>query len=314
MKIAIVGPGILEIPPKGWGAVEILIWDYKQSLEKKGHTVLIVNTQSKQDIINQVDQFEPDFIHIQYDDYWELENSFKCKNIAITSHFGYLEQEEKHSDYSKIFNGFLSLKIAKIFCLSPGIANVYRKYGVPENRIYITPNGVRDDLFSFEEYPEKPHLSVYLAKIDYRKRQHLFHDIPNLYFAGQIADSRFKNNDNYLGEVSKQFIYKNLTKFGNLVLLSDGEAHPLVCLEALVTGLGVVISEYAHANLDATKPYITVIPEAKIGDTNYVHQKIEENRLAAVSMRTEIRQYAIDNFSYLNSNLINNYLKFANDK
>jgi len=105
-----------------------------------------------------------------------------------------------------------------------------------------------------------------------------------------------------------------LTKFGNLVLLSDGEAHPLVCLEALVTGLGVVISEYAHANLDATKPYITVIPEAKIGDTNYVHQKIEENRLAAVSMRKEIRQYAIDNFSYLNSNLINNYLKFANDK
>ena len=95
MKIAIVGPGILEIPPKGWGAVEILIWDYKQALEKQGHTVLIVNTQTRHDIIHQVDQFEPDFVHIQYDDYWELENAFKCKNVAITSHFGYLEQEEK---------------------------------------------------------------------------------------------------------------------------------------------------------------------------------------------------------------------------
>ena len=34
MKICIVGPGIMPIPPTGWGAVEILIWDYKETLEK----------------------------------------------------------------------------------------------------------------------------------------------------------------------------------------------------------------------------------------------------------------------------------------
>ena len=28
MKFALIGPGILSIPPPGWGAVEILIWDY----------------------------------------------------------------------------------------------------------------------------------------------------------------------------------------------------------------------------------------------------------------------------------------------
>ena len=33
-KIALIGPGIMSIPPKGWGAVEILIWDYYQSLSK----------------------------------------------------------------------------------------------------------------------------------------------------------------------------------------------------------------------------------------------------------------------------------------
>ena len=33
MKIAIVGPGIMPIPPTGWGAVEILIWDQKLALE-----------------------------------------------------------------------------------------------------------------------------------------------------------------------------------------------------------------------------------------------------------------------------------------
>ena len=33
MKVSIVGPGIMPIPPTGWGAVEILIWDQKLALE-----------------------------------------------------------------------------------------------------------------------------------------------------------------------------------------------------------------------------------------------------------------------------------------
>ena len=44
MKISIVGPGIMPIPPTGWGAVEILIWDQKLALEKLGHEVDIINT------------------------------------------------------------------------------------------------------------------------------------------------------------------------------------------------------------------------------------------------------------------------------
>ena len=35
MKFALIGPGILSIPPPGWGAVEILIWDYYNELTKK---------------------------------------------------------------------------------------------------------------------------------------------------------------------------------------------------------------------------------------------------------------------------------------
>ena len=34
MKISLIGPGIMPIPPVGWGAVEILIWDTKNALEK----------------------------------------------------------------------------------------------------------------------------------------------------------------------------------------------------------------------------------------------------------------------------------------
>ena len=42
MKVSIVGPGIMPIPPTGWGAVEILIWDQKLALEKLGHEVQMI--------------------------------------------------------------------------------------------------------------------------------------------------------------------------------------------------------------------------------------------------------------------------------
>ena len=43
MKIALIGPGIMPIPPPGWGAVEILIWDYYNELQLAGHDVVIIN-------------------------------------------------------------------------------------------------------------------------------------------------------------------------------------------------------------------------------------------------------------------------------
>ncbi len=36
MKVINVTPGLLAIPPNGWGAVEKIIWDYHLQLEKNG--------------------------------------------------------------------------------------------------------------------------------------------------------------------------------------------------------------------------------------------------------------------------------------
>ena len=41
MKITQIETGILPIPPNGWGAVEKIIWEYKQRLEKLGNEVPI---------------------------------------------------------------------------------------------------------------------------------------------------------------------------------------------------------------------------------------------------------------------------------
>ena len=297
MKISIVGPGIMPIPPTGWGAVEILIWDQKLALEKLGHEVDIVNTKSPVEIVQKVNSYRPDFVHIQYDDFIELYPyiQYPC---AITSHFGYFEQPNKWDYYGeRIAKPFGRIQ-PNVFCLSGGIKDVYADIlKIPEERLFVTPNGVNVDKFRVENIPERLSDSIYLAKIDYRKRQHLFQSIKNLYYAGNNADPRFDVNKNYLGEWSKETLYNDLTKYGNLVLLSDGEAHPLVCLEAFAAGLGVVISQWAAANLDVSKDFITVIPEDKITDLKFVDAEIVKNRYYSVNNRPEIREYA-ESFSW----------------
>ena len=291
MKISIVGPGIMPIPPTGWGAVEILIWDQKLALEKLGHEVQIVNTQSPIDIIKQINSFRPDFVHIQYDDFIEL-YSYVQYPCAITSHFGYLEQPNRWDYYgARIAKPFQDIK-PNVFCLSYGIKEVYQNIlNIPSNRLFVTPNGVNINEFNYVSNPKHSDRSIYLAKIDYRKRQYLFQSIKTLWYAGNVADTRFDQSKNYLGEWSKHTLYNNLTHYGNLVLLSDGEAHPLVCMEALAAGIGVVVSQWGAANLDISKEFITVIPEDKINDIEYVESRIIENREYSVQHRDEIREY-----------------------
>ena len=281
----------MPIPPTGWGAVEILIWDTKNALEKLGHKVHIVNTKDGRQIIEEINNFRPDFVHVHYDEFVPIVPYIQYPN-AITSHFGYLERPELFNGYVNILNAFTQIK-PNVFCLSEGIKNVYKVMsGIADEKLFVTPNGVDTKKFKTVEEPKYPDRSIYLAKIDYRKRQHLFQGINSLWFAGNNADPRFNVNKNYLGEWSKDVLHQELTEYGNLVLLSDGEAHPLVCMEALAAGLGVVVCEWGKANLDTSKEFITVIPEAKINDLKYVEDAIIKNREYSIAHRKEILEYS----------------------
>ena len=288
MKIVLIGPGIMPIPPTGWGAVEILVWDTKVALEKLGHEVLIINTKNGREIIDKINTFRPDFVHVHYDEFVPIVPFIQYPN-AITSHYGYLERPKMFGGYANDANEFMRVK-PNVFCLSEGIEKVYNIMFNISNT-FVTPNGVNLNEFNYVSDPDYPDRSIYLAKIDYRKRQHLFQSIDSLWYAGNIADDRFNTKKNYLGEWSKDRLYNELTDYGNLVLLSDGEAHPLVCMEALASGLGVVVCEWGKANLDTTKEFITVIPEDKIEDISYVEEQIIKNREYSVAHRDEIREY-----------------------
>ena len=141
MKITLVGPGLMPIPPTGWGAVEILIWDYKLSLEKLGHEVQIVNTQDLNEALRQINSFDPDFVHIQYDDYVYLYPHLNCP-CAVTTHFAYLERSEMMGPYKqRVFDAYSKI-CPNVFGLSKGINQVYEDEGVPSNKLFLNPNGV----------------------------------------------------------------------------------------------------------------------------------------------------------------------------
>ena len=303
MRISIIGPA-LPIPPKGWGAVESLIWDMKLSLNKLGHEVQIVNIGDPYQIINMINEFRPDFVHINYDDWVGLYPyiQYPC---AVTTHFAYIERPELMGGYKqRVFDQFTRIK-PNVFGLSDGINNIYNTLAsISKDKLYLNPNGVMMENFRFVENPEFPDRSIYLAKVDHRKRQFLFQNIDSLWYAGNIAEDRFDTNKNYLGEWNKEQLHNDLTDYGNLVLLSDGEAHSLVLMEALASGLGIVISEFATANLDLDKEFIDVISENKINDLEYIESIITKNRQYSISHREEIFEYS-KNFGW--SNMIENY-------
>lgn len=300
MKIAIIGPGLMSIPPKGWGAIESLIWDYYTELTKLKHNVKIINNSNLSEAIKEVNGFNPDFVHLQYDDYIHALSYLNCPYVAVTSHYAYLEQPEKRGPYSLIFERYRKTP-CYIFALSEGIKQCFiEELGFADRQCFVTPNGARSDLFRYSEECQYPDRTIYLAKIDYRKRQHLFQNKNyNIDFVGNLADTKFnENSPEYLGEWTKSEVHSYLTNYANMALLSDGEAHSLSIIEGMMAGLGVVISEFCTANLDLSKPFIDVVPEDKINDQEYVHKTIFDNREKSIELRKDIRNYALENFSW----------------
>jgi len=309
MKICLVGPGT-QIPPKAWGACEIIVWDYYNNLKKLNIDVQFISDHSISNVIEFMRTNVFDVVHIMYDDLIILAPEIYkyCSNILYTTHWAYLPQTYTNNMMYNPFKRLMNLhNFVHIFAISHEIKNVYVKAGIPENTISVVHNGAREDCFLYKLIPLYPEKTIYIGKIEFRKRQYLYTSIPNLYFVGQYHNSPFKSN-NYLGSWDKEYLYNNLTDYANILLMSDGEADPLVIKEALMAGLGVVCNEISSANLDRDKDFITIIPNHKFNDLVFIQKAIEENRKISVNKRSEIRNYALEKFSWKNI-IQNHYLK-----
>jgi len=296
MKIVLIGAGNLPIPPPGWGAIEILIWDIYENLKENGNEVYIINTRDKNEIVKKTNEINPDIVHLHITGYSDLLLLMKCKVKILTSHEPSISPDSILKDSTIINNPNIFIS-----ALSKDIKEVYIKAGWNPDNIFITPNGANEKRFIYSETCMYPDKSIYLAMIeDTRKKQYKYQTIESIDFAGNIYyTEKFNvNNPRYLGHWSKENVYSLLTNYSNLVLLSETEAHSLSVCEALLCGLGVVISEAAISNLDLSKPWITVIPNDKLDDLVYVENKIKENREISIKFRKEIREHSLATISW----------------
>jgi glycosyltransferase involved in cell wall biosynthesis len=324
MKIILIAPGYKTLPPVGWGAVESIVWDYYENLIKKGIETSIVNTPNVNQIITECNQqielagSNTSAVYIMYDDYIVVAPYIKCPRIYYMSHYAYITQPQFRKKQPQYFTNIFSNVVKYqnnivINAISDEIAQIYENHGVDKRHINVIHNGAREDLFQYSTTPTKPERSVYVAKIEARKRQYIYQNITSIDFVGNYHDTPFnKMSPQYLGEWDKPTLYNSLTEYGNLVLLSDGEADPLVVKEALIAGLGVVVSECASANLDRNRAFITVIPNSRLDDIVYVEEMIRKNREYCATHREEIREYALAKFSW--NKIVDKFIKIVYTK
>tara|TARA_Y100001970_G_scaffold124379_1_gene154031 strand:- start:1185 stop:2111 length:927 start_codon:yes stop_codon:yes gene_type:complete len=306
MKIALIGPGIMPIPPEGWGGVEHLIWNFHNQLKKDGDEVTIINTKDLHKIVNTINTGKFDAVHLHYDQYANIMPYIECDRKMITSHYPYLENPEPQYEF---LYDLLKDSKSHIVSLSDRIKDEFVRRGIDD--VSVLPCGIETDLYSLDDVVHSDR-SIVVGKLEPRKRQAFLQKKGlNIDFIGNNADPSFDIDDPcYFGEQSKQDIMDNLTSYANMVLLSSGEAHPFVCLEGMAAGLGLVLSEQSTANLDLSQPFITVIPDDKLEDISYLKDKIQENRTISISMRNEIREYCRTNFDW--SSIIKKYKEIIN--
>lgn len=314
MKICLVGPGIMPIPPIGWGAVERAIWYRSCALSELGHDGDILNTPDMNEIASECLNGDYDVIHFHYDQHYPvvdyLYDKVKCP-ILFSSHYPYIEQVNMHrrDGYDKIFDYIVNNgnKFYN-FSVSPKNYDFFVENGFPKDRIFHLREGPLVSEFRYNSECEKPDKSLYLGQIHERKKQYLYQSISGIDFVGKYfpGTSFDPGNKNYLGELKSNDI---ITSYANLVHLSDGEnGTAMVIMEALILGLGVVVSEQNINELDTSLDFIEVIPNEKLNDLKYISKKIFENRNVSLMKRNEIRKYGIESFS-----LVEKMKKYIND-
>ena len=290
MKIVLVTHGTIPVPPPAWGAVENLAWNTTQRLRQLGHEVRVVNTRNRRMIVEECNAFQADVVHVHCEDYVELLPQITARLKVATPH------NSLTAFHGRQMAAFVQGDFV-IVTLSPRAADCYLRNGVPASRICVIPNGTDGEQFAFHPECKFPERSIYLAQITPNKRQHVYQSLTDLDFVGRISSKLFKPGPTHLGEWSRARVHAELTDYANLVLLSENEMHPCVTGEAMVCGLGVVVSPVAAANLDPTQPFITVVPEPRLFDLDYVRAAIVANREAAIPNRAAIRAYALEQFS-----------------
>lgn len=304
MKILIISTGIGPWPNDGWGALENLSHEFGNCLKDLGHSVFVYHSTDNSGLSGFIRTCNPDIVHCEYDDYihwlFPLKTEFPNIEFRFTNQYAYLTNEHKRmsTGYARLFKDAIIATRSglKYYCVSPEIASEFVRCGADPANIRVFHNGASSSI-TFNAISVK-NKAVCLAKIERRKGQQYLTGM-NVDFVGPISDTWIPVPSNqYFGHWNRRKMFDSLTDYSALVLLSDGEAHPLVVCEAMMAGLSLVISRVASANLDTTKPWIHIVEESDFTNKEKVSKLIDDAIRNNSQHRNDIRNYALENFSW----------------
>jgi glycosyltransferase involved in cell wall biosynthesis len=310
MKMAFVAGGYIPTPPAS-SSILNLIQEYKYHSEKSGHQVDIFNNSDVLQVIATINAGNYDFVHLHAGGFVREFNQSLQQRFCFTSHAGHLFQLDQWDDvFKQEFQEYL--KAPGIISLSPASKKLFLDAGYT-GYISTQINGVDTSKINCQQQGNGK--AICLGWIQPRKQQRLLAEILDgkaaIDFVGPLDDPDFVEGETtkYLGVWSLDNVYRKLTEYSCLVLISSGEVAPLVVLEAMAAGLCLIVSESASANL-AVKDFIKVLPDNILTNPTPEHQEIVRDAIGELiernySYRQEIADYARETFDF--RHIINNY-------
>jgi glycosyltransferase involved in cell wall biosynthesis len=306
MRILQVCGGYKPIPPPGWGGVENIVWQQHQVLTAAGHTTEFHNKRRFRWInALRARPWRYDLVHLHHDSgamvWGPIARRFHFP-LAVTSHYSYAAFPDR---WGKRFPATLRamMGVENLIHLSHEIDEVFARRGYT-GRGFVLPNGI--DCAEFRFLPDAaPRGALVLGRLEERKKQRFLSEIlrgkpVSLDLVGPLGPGHegFTGNGenvHHIGSWTRDEVRKNLTDYAAMVLISDGEAHAGVLIEALAAGLSLVISPEACHNFDGRLPFIYVVDRDQ---PNAIADALERAIRENPSHRAAIRRYGEQQFDW----------------
>ncbi len=261
MKIALVGAGLLPIPPPAYGAVERHIWELRKHLVRRGHKAMIVNKVIGSEYrfvpwaVRQLHQARPDIVHA-HTSAVGAGLSLLFERLVFTSHnpAWTADRLDILSRWGLTLERLVARRASAFIALDTRTLERARRYA---RRPHVVHGAI--DPASWEVGSLDGGYALSVGKVEPRKGFHRFaeqRDGTDYVVAGMsVGDRKYEERLRMLGvrlelSPSTERLRELYARASVYVHPSSFDAFSLAVLEAMASGLPVVASPVAREQVE----------------------------------------------------------------